>query len=28
VQFLNNAKWWFDNADVVQKRWQEWKLTR
>ncbi len=28
VQFLNNAKWWFDNADLVQKRWQEWKLTR
>lgn len=27
-QFLNNAKWWFDNADLVERRWQEWKLGR
>jgi putative spermidine/putrescine transport system substrate-binding protein len=28
VQFLNNAKWWYDNADLVERRWQEWKLSR
>ena len=27
-QLLTNAKWWFDNAEKVQTRWQEWKLTR
>lgn len=27
-QFLNDAKWWFENADAVEQRWQEWKLTR
>ena len=26
VQFLSNAKWWFENADEVETRWQEFKL--
>jgi putative spermidine/putrescine transport system substrate-binding protein len=26
VQWLTNAKWWYDNADLVQKRWEEFKL--
>ena len=26
VQFLSDAKWWFDNAEEVETRWQEFKL--
>jgi putative spermidine/putrescine transport system substrate-binding protein len=26
VQFLSNAKWWFENAEEVETRWQEFKL--
>jgi putative spermidine/putrescine transport system substrate-binding protein len=26
VQWLANAQWWLDNADTVEKRWQEFKL--
>jgi putative spermidine/putrescine transport system substrate-binding protein len=26
VQWLSNAKWWNDNADTIEKRWQEFKL--
>ena len=26
VQFLTDAKWWFENADEVETRWQEFKL--
>ena len=26
VQILANAKWWFENADEVETRWQEFKL--
>jgi putative spermidine/putrescine transport system substrate-binding protein len=26
VQVLANAKWWFENADEVETRWQEFKL--
>jgi putative spermidine/putrescine transport system substrate-binding protein len=26
VQFLVDAKWWFENADAVETRWQEFKL--
>ncbi len=26
VQWLTDAKWWFDNVDTVQKRWEEYKL--
>ena len=26
VQFLSNARWWFENADEVETRWQEFKL--
>jgi len=26
VQWLANAKWWNENADVIEKRWQEFKL--
>jgi putative spermidine/putrescine transport system substrate-binding protein len=25
-QVLQNAKWWYENADLVEKRWQQWKL--
>jgi len=25
-QVLANGKWWFENADLVEKRWQQWKL--
>jgi putative spermidine/putrescine transport system substrate-binding protein len=25
-QFLSDAKWWFDNAEEVETRWQEFKL--
>jgi putative spermidine/putrescine transport system substrate-binding protein len=27
VQVLADAKWWFENADAVETRWQEFKLT-
>jgi len=27
VQVLADAKWWFENADEVETRWQEFKLT-
>ena len=26
VQILANAKWWFENAEEVETRWQEFKL--
>jgi putative spermidine/putrescine transport system substrate-binding protein len=26
VQFLSDAKWWFENAEEVETRWQEFKL--
>jgi putative spermidine/putrescine transport system substrate-binding protein len=26
IQWLANAKWWLENASVVEKRWQEFKL--
>ena len=26
VQFLSDARWWFENADEVETRWQEFKL--
>lgn len=26
VQILSDAKWWFDNADEIETRWQEFKL--
>lgn len=26
VQFLSDARWWFENADEVELRWQEFKL--
>jgi len=26
VQFLSDAKWWFDNAEEIETRWQEFKL--
>jgi putative spermidine/putrescine transport system substrate-binding protein len=26
VQFLSDARWWFDNAEEVETRWQEFKL--
>ena len=26
-QSLPNGKWWYDNAALVEKRWQEWKLS-
>ena len=26
VQFLADAKWWFENAEEVETRWQEFKL--
>ena len=26
-QSLIDAKWWYDNAALVEKRWQEWKLS-
>jgi putative spermidine/putrescine transport system substrate-binding protein len=25
-QILANGRWWFENADLVEKRWQAWKL--
>lgn len=25
-QFINDTKWWFDNAETVEKRWQQFKL--
>jgi putative spermidine/putrescine transport system substrate-binding protein len=25
-QFINDTKWWYDNADVVERRWQQFKL--
>ncbi|WP_027134272.1 extracellular solute-binding protein [Geminicoccus roseus] len=27
VQMFNDAQWWFENADEVEQRWQEFKLT-
>ena len=27
-QVINDPKWWFANAELVQRRWQEWKLSR
>lgn len=27
VQMFNDGKWWFENADEVEQRWQEFKLT-
>ena len=27
-QLLTDAKWWFENAEAVEQRWAEWKLTR
>jgi putative spermidine/putrescine transport system substrate-binding protein len=27
VQILADAKWWYENADAVETRWQEFKLT-
>ena len=26
-QIINNVKWWFDNAEMVEKRWQAFKLS-
>ncbi|MCC7273026.1 MAG: extracellular solute-binding protein [Alphaproteobacteria bacterium] len=26
-QIIHNVKWWFDNADLVEKRWQQFKLS-
>lgn len=26
VQILPEPKWWFENADLVEERWQEFKL--
>ena len=26
-QVLQDSKWWYDNAAIVEKRWQAWKLT-
>jgi putative spermidine/putrescine transport system substrate-binding protein len=28
VQWLANAQWWLDNTDLVEKRWQEFKLAQ
>jgi putative spermidine/putrescine transport system substrate-binding protein len=28
VQWLADAQWWLDNADLVEKRWQEFKLAQ
>jgi len=27
VQMFNDGQWWFQNADEVEQRWQEFKLT-
>jgi len=27
-QLLTDSKWWFENAEAVEQRWAEWKLTR
>ena len=27
-QVITDAKWWYENAEKVETRWQEWKLTR
>ncbi len=26
-QFMHNVKWWFENADMIEKRWQQFKLS-
>ena len=26
-QVIHNVKWWFDNADMIEKRWQQFKLS-
>jgi putative spermidine/putrescine transport system substrate-binding protein len=28
AQFVDDAKWWYENADSVEKRWQEYKLAQ
>jgi len=28
VQFVTDGKWWYDNADEVERRWQEFKLVQ
>ena len=27
VQVLSDARWWFENADEIELRWQEFKLS-
>ena len=26
-QVIHNVKWWFENADMIEKRWQQFKLS-
>ena len=28
VQWLQNGEWWVENNDLVEKRWQEFKLAQ